>query len=60
VSVRLYRYSIAAAACGGVAAERHAGSRYRSTAAAAVRPAAAAPQHGAHQQMRAVSRCQLT
>ena len=39
-----------------------AARRYRSTAArpAGWRPAAAAPQHGAQQQMRAVPRCQLT
>jgi len=35
-------HSPAAATCGGFAAERRAGRRYRSTAAAAGRPAAAA------------------
>jgi len=34
------------AACGGFAAERRAGRKYRSTAAAAGRRATAAPQHG--------------
>ena len=38
------------------AAERRTGRIYRSTAAAVRHPAAAAPQHGAQQQMRAVSR----
>jgi len=47
------------ATCIGFAAERRAGRRYQSTAAAAGRPAATAPQHGAQQQMRAVSRSQL-
>jgi len=56
-SVCLSRHSITDAACGGgFAAERRAGRRYRLTAAVAGRPAAAAPQHGAQQQMRAVSR----
>jgi len=43
----------AAAVCGGFAAERRAGTRYRSTAAGGRRrPAATAPQHGAQQQKR--------
>ena len=47
-SVRCTSYhSTAAAACGGFAAERRAGGRYRSTATA--------PQHGAQQQMRGVT-----
>jgi len=37
---------------GGLAAERRAGMRYRSTAAGTGRPAATALQHGAQQQMR--------
>ena len=51
-SVRLSHHSTAAPAGDGFAAERCAGRRYRSTAG---RPAAA-PQHGAQQQMRAVPR----
>jgi len=42
--------------CGGFAAVSPAGRRYRSIAAAA----GAQQQHGTQQQMRAVSRCQLT
>ena len=61
LSVCLSHHSTAAAACGGFPAERRAGRRHRSTASAAGRPAAAAPQHGAtehgaQQQMRAVAR----
>ena len=44
---------------GGFAAERRVGRRYRyNTAASAGRPEAAAPQHGAQRQMRAVPRWQ--
>ena len=50
-SVCLSHQSTAASACGGFAAERRAGRRYRSTAAL---------QHGAQQQTRAVSRRRLT
>ena len=39
-------------ACGGFAAERSVGWRYRSTAADSGLPAATAPQHGAQQQIR--------
>ena len=39
----------------GVCSEHRAGGRYRSTAVATGHPAAAAPQHGAQQQTRAVS-----
>ena len=48
--------------CCGFAAVGPAARRYRSFAARPVgrRSAAAAPQHGAQQQMRAVPRCQLT
>jgi len=60
LSVCLSHHSTAAAACGGFAAERRADVRYRLTAAAAGRPPAATPQHGAQQQMRAVSRLQPT
>jgi len=55
-SVCLPYHSTTASACGGFAAERRAGRRYRSTAATAGRPTAAAPQHGAQQHMRAVTR----
>jgi len=56
-----FHRSTAAPLAGGFAAERPAGSRYRSTAAGAAyrlqaRSAATAPQHGAQEQMRAVSR----
>ena len=40
-----FYHSTAAAACGGFAAKRRTGRRYRSTTAAAGRPAVAAPQH---------------
>jgi len=46
-SVCLSHHSTTAAACGGFAAERRAGKRYRSTVASTGRRAAAAPQHGA-------------
>ena len=59
-SVYLSNQSTVAAACGGFAAERRAGGRYRMTAAGARSPAATAPQHDAQQQMRAVPRWQLT
>jgi len=63
-SICLSHRSTAAAVAGGFAAERPADRRYRSTAAGAggaayqlqARSAATAPQHGAQQQMRAVSR----
>jgi len=42
--------------CSVFAAERRASRRYQSTAAAAGHPAAAVPEHGAQQQMRALSR----
>ena len=51
----LFHRAAAAAACGGFAAERRAGGRYRSTEAA---PGAEA--HDDQLQMRAVSRLQLT
>jgi len=58
-SVCLSHHSPAARHCGGfAAAERRTGSRYRSTAAAAERPAAAAPQHGARQQIALSSKCE--
>ena len=56
LSVGVSHHSTAGAACGGFAAECRVDRRYRSTAAAAGRPAAAAPQHGAQQQMQAASR----
>jgi len=52
-SVRLSHHLTVA--CSGFATERHVGRRYRPTSAAAGRPAAAAPQHGTQEQMRAVS-----
>ena len=61
-SVCLSSLSTAAAACGGFAAERHAGSEISIDSGR--RPAATAPsqhgaqQHGSQQQMRAVSRLQ--
>ena len=56
LSVCLSHHPTAAAACGGFAAERRVHRMYRSIAAAAGRPAAASPQHGAQQQLRAESR----
>jgi len=47
-----------ARSCGGFAAERRAGRRYRSTAAAVGRPAAIAPQNGAQQQIALSSKCE--
>jgi len=44
--VCLSHHSIAAAACGGFAAERRANRRYRSRAAGAGRQVTTAPQHG--------------
>ena len=46
-------FDLSSGVCGGFAAERPASRRYRSTAAG--HPAATAPQHGAQQQMRAVT-----
>jgi len=56
-SVRLSVLSFdrAAAACGGFAAKRHEYRRYRPTTAAAGRPVAAAPQHGAAARRSAVT-----
>ena len=69
VRLSVCHHATATAVCGGFAAERRVGGRYRSTveapgAAGAGRPTAAAPlhgpQHGAQQQMRAALRLQLT
>jgi len=46
-SVRPSYQSTAAAVCGGFAAERRAGRRYRSKAVDSGHPAATTPQHGA-------------
>jgi len=46
-SVRLSHRSTTAAACGGFAAERHVGRRYRSTAAGAVQQTPALGSNGA-------------
>jgi len=54
-SVRLSHCLIAAAACGGFAADRHVGRKYQLTALTVVCPVAAAPQHGAQQQTQEVS-----
>jgi len=56
--VRLSRHSPAVRRCGEFAVERNAGRRYQSTAAAAGCPAAAAPQHGAQQQIALSSKCE--
>jgi len=56
MSVYLSRLSTAAAACGRFAAVSPAGKRYRSIAAAGD----GAKQHGGQQQVRAVSRYQVT
>ena len=57
LSVCLSRHSPAARRYGGFAAERPAGMRYRSTAATAKRPAAAASQHSAQQPTALGSKC---
>jgi len=55
-SVCLSHCLIAAAACGGFAADRHVGRKYQLTAVTVMCPVAAAPQHGAQQQTQEVSR----
>ena len=58
-TVCLSHRSTADATCIGFAAERRAGRRYQSIAAAAGGQQQPATKHGAEQQMRAVSRSQL-
>jgi len=59
-SLCLSHHSTAAAACGGFVAERRSGSTHAARGGPPAAEPQPGPQHGAQQQMRAVSRLQLT